>query len=181
MKYSRDWLQHHIEQGIHVEYYFFWGHTQKKKMVVDKSCFSQWYPSAFEVDGITYFTAEHWMMAKKAELFNDSETMREILTFEKPVVAKALGREIKNFNPDSWANASYEIVVEGNKHKFYQNEALKNFLIQTGDMILVEASPVDAIWGIGLGQDAIEAKNPYTWKGSNLLGFALMEVRDLLK
>ena len=181
MKYSLNWLQSQIEQNIPVEYFFFWGHTQKKEGVVDKSCFSQWYPSAFIVDGNTYLTAEHWMMAKKAELFDDKETMEKILAAEKPAIAKALGRVVRNFNSEVWTNTSYNIVVEGNKHKFSQDETLKEFLLHTGNKIIVEASPADAIWGIGLSQDAKEAQNPFTWKGTNLLGFALMEVRDILK
>ncbi len=95
-------------------------------------------------------------------------------------IAKALGREVKHFDPAVWEAASYAIVVEGNRHKFSQNQALKSYLINTNEKILVEASPADAIWGIGLPQDAKEALNPFEWRGNNLLGFALMEVRDLL-
>lgn len=180
MKYSLNWLQSQIEQNIPVEYFFFWGHTQKQQGVVDKSCFSQWYPDIFSVDGIQYFTAEHWMMAKKAALFNDDEILEKILSAQKPAVVKALGREVKNFDAGVWAENAYRIVVEGNRHKFSQNERLKLFLLTTKNKIIVEASPADAVWGIGLAQDAKEAANPFTWKGTNLLGFALMEVRDFL-
>ena len=107
--------------------------------------------------------------------------MEKILAAEKPAIAKALGREVKNFNAAVWADTSYKIVVEGNRHKFAQNESLKSFLLHTDNKIIVEASPPDAIWGIGLAQDSEEAQNPFTWKGTNLLGFALMEVRDILK
>ena len=181
MSYSTTWLQDQIEKGIHTEYLFFWGHNQKNKNSIDKSCFSQWYPSVFTVNGIIYATAEHWMMAKKAELFNDSETLNKIILAQNPAVAKALGREVKDFDVDKWAALSYEFVVEGNKHKFSQKEELKNFLLYTGNKVIVEASPVDSIWGIGLAQDAGDAQNPFKWKGTNLLGFALMEVRDLIK
>lgn len=181
MKYSINWLQSEIEKGIHFEYLFFWGHTPKNENTIDKSCFSQWYPSPFLVGGITYATAEHWMMAKKAKLFQDEEVFQKIITAEKPAVAKALGREVKNFNADVWNQSAYAIVVEGNQHKFKQNEALKKFLLTTKEKVLVEASPADAIWGIGLAQDAADALNPFRWPGTNLLGFALMEVRDSLK
>lgn len=181
MKYSIDWLQSEIEKGKHFDYLFFWGHTPKREGVIDKSCFSQWYPSAFVVDGITYATAEHWMMAQKAKLFNDEEIFQKIIATEKPAVVKALGREVKNFDADSWNASAYAIVVEGNQHKFSQDEELKQFLLYTGDKVTVEASPADFIWGIGLSQDAREANNPFQWKGTNLLGFALMEVRDNLK
>jgi ribA/ribD-fused uncharacterized protein len=149
--------------------------------VIDKSCFSQWYPSAFEVDGINYKTAEHWMMAKKAVLFNDNEVLEKILQAQKAAVAKTLGREIRNFDPAVWDASAYSIVIEGNRHKFSQHESFKTFLLKTGNKVIVEASPADAIWGIGLAQDASDAGNPSKWRGTNLLGFALMEVRDLLK
>jgi ribA/ribD-fused uncharacterized protein len=180
MKYSIDWLKNEMENGFQPEYFFFWGHTQKKEGIIDKSCFSQWFPAAFTISGILYPTAEHWMMAKKAELFNNEETVKEILATEKPAVAKELGRKVRNFDAGKWSDASYQIVVEGNRQKFLQNNSLKDFLIRTGEQILVEASPVDAIWGIGLSQSDADASNPFKWKGTNLLGFALMEVRDFI-
>ena len=181
MKYSINWLQNQIEQGDHFNYFFFWGHTQKQEGVIDKSCFSQWFPSPFEVDGINYKTAEHWMMAKKAELFKDEEALQKILVAEKSAEVKAIGRTVKNFYPVTWNASAYSIVVEGNMHKFKHEQQMKSFLLQTGSAIIVEASPADAIWGIGLPQDAEDAMNPSKWRGTNLLGFALMEVRDLLK
>lgn len=181
MKYSVKGLQEELERGVQLDFLFFWGHTQKKEGVIDKSCFSQWYPSGFITDGINYLTAEHWMMAKKALLFDDRKTLEKILASEKPAIAKQLGREVSGFDTEIWAKSSYEIVVEGNMHKFSQNEFLKKFLLQTGNKVIVEASPPDTIWGIGLSQDAKEAINPFQWRGTNLLGFALMEVRDLLK
>jgi ribA/ribD-fused uncharacterized protein len=181
MKYSTNWLNEKIANGFQANYLFFWGHTQKQENIIDKSCFSQWYPSAFVVDGTTYLTAEHWMMAKKALLFNDTETFKKILETTTPNIAKKLGREVKNFDSAIWEAHAYEFVVEGNFHKFSQHEGLKNYLLSTEDNIIVEASPVDFIWGIGLSQDDNDAYNPLKWKGGNLLGFALMEVRDRLK
>jgi len=181
MEYSVNWLQNQIEQGLQVEYLFFWGYTKKQEGIIDKSCFSQWYPSLFEVVGITYKTAEHWMMAKKASLFHDSEALESIMAAEKPAVAKAIGREVKNFDAALWSASAYSIVVEGNLYKFSQRDELKSYLLKTGNKIIVEASPSDAVWGIGLAQDAKDAINPFKWRGTNLLGFALMEVRDLLK
>jgi ribA/ribD-fused uncharacterized protein len=181
INYSLTRLQSQIETGFHPEYLFFWGHTQRKEGITDKSCFSQWYSSPFTVEGIIYKTAEHWMMAKKALLFNDEETLQKILAAEKPAVAKALGREVKNFDADTWNTAAYNIVVEGNQRKFSQHEELKNFLLHTGEKVIVEASPADAVWGIGLAQDHQHAANPFAWRGTNLLGFALMEVRYRIK
>lgn len=181
MKYSLTLLQSEIENSKHFEYLFFWGHTPKKEGEIDKSCFSQWYPSAFIIDGVRFATAEHWIMAKKALLFGNEEIFQQIIAAEKPAVAKALGREVRNFDPEIWNQSAYAIVVEGNQHKFTQNEELKKFLLTTKDRVIVEASPADAIWGIGLSQESEAATNPFRWRGTNLLGFALMEVRDNLK
>jgi ribA/ribD-fused uncharacterized protein len=181
MKYSLGQLQSQIENGKYFDYLFFWGHTPQKEGAIDKSCFSQWYASPFVVNGRRYATAEHWMMAKKALLFSDEEIFQKIMAAEKPAVAKALGREVRNFDPEIWNQSAYAIVVEGNQQKFGQNDALKKFLLTTREKVLVEASPADAIWGIGLPHDNTNASNPFLWRGSNLLGFALMEVRDYLK
>ena len=178
MKYSIDWLLQ--QEGSKNDYLFFWGHTQKRPDVIDKSCFSQWYPAPFKVNDIVYQTAEHWMMAKKALLFNDRDAFSKIVQAGKPAIAKAIGREVKNFDAAIWEAHAYDIVVEGNYYKFSQHASLTTFLLQTGKKVIVEASPVDAIWGIGLAQDAVEAQHPSKWKGTNLLGFALMEVRDKL-
>jgi ribA/ribD-fused uncharacterized protein len=181
MKYDLNWLKTKIENGFQPDYLFFWGHTEKIPAVTDKSCFSQWWPSPFTVEGITYPTAEHWMMAKKALIFGDKENFDLILRANKPAMAKQLGRAVKNFDPAVWEAMAYELVVEGNLHKFSQSENLKNFLLNTGDRIIVEASPVDFIWGIGLSKDHAATRNPFQWKGTNLQGFALMEVRDIIK
>jgi len=128
-----------------------------------------------------YKTAEHWMMAKKAELFRDNEVLARIIKANSPAEAKKLGREVKNYNENLWLAARFEIVKEGNYHKFSQNPELKTFLLNTKNRVLVEASPVDAIWGIGMASDDKDVMNPKKWKGLNLLGFALMEVRDELE
>ncbi|MEP6804578.1 MAG: NADAR family protein, partial [Flavobacterium sp.] len=146
-----------------------------------KTCFSQWWLSSFEVDKVIYKTAEHWMMAKKAELFKDDKVLEKILQAKSPAEAKKFGREVKNYNETLWLAARFDIVKEGNYHKFNQNPELKEFLINTKDRVIVEASPVDAIWGIGLASDHKDIENPEKWRGLNLLGFALMEVRDELK
>ncbi|MFP9115770.1 NADAR family protein [Flavobacterium sp. RHBU_3] len=178
MKYTIDQLINNKEPR---EYLFFWGHQPSKDGSITKSCFSQWWEADFTINGITYPSAEHWMMAKKAELFNDSETLEKILACTSPVEAKKLGREVQNYNEEAWLENRYEIVKEGNLHKFSQNADLKSFLLSTGNSVIVEASPVDNIWGIGLAADSKKALNPAEWRGPNLLGFALMEVRDALK
>ncbi|HEX2533440.1 MAG TPA: NADAR family protein [Chitinophagaceae bacterium] len=170
-----------MESSDNIEFLFFWGHTNKQKEAVGKFIFSQWYPSPFTVDGVTYKTAEHWMMAHKAALFGDGEIREKIIRAETPNEAKALGRQVKGFIPGVWEEGCYRIVVSGNEHKFSQHPVFRAFLLSTGDQVLVEASPVDPVWGIGLPQDHPGAGDPRSWKGQNLLGFALMQVRDTLR
>ncbi|OGX90148.1 NADAR family protein [Hymenobacter coccineus] len=181
MTYSTDWLLGQLEQNHRVKYLFFWGNQPSKDGTVTKSCLSQWWPVDFAVAGITYRSTEHWMMAEKARLFNDSSTEDKILAAKSPAEAKKLGREIRGFVPDLWEAHKYEIVKEGNLHKFGQHKTLAAFLLATNDRVLVETSPVDTIWGIGLAADAADAEHPDRWRGPNLLGFALMEVRDQLQ
>ena len=132
------------------------------------------------MDGVRYPTAEHWMMAEKARLFGDEQIAARILAAESPKQVKQLGREVCGFEPTRWDDEKRRIVTEGNAHKFTQNLALGEFLPSTGDLVLVEASPVDPVWGIGLAADDDDARNPLHWRGENLLGFALMDVRDKL-
>lgn len=173
-------LQERVRQGQHFKYLCFWGHTPKQTGVVDKSCFSQWFPAHFEVDGIEYKTAEHYMMAQKAKLFADEDIFQKIIQVNHPNEAKTLGRKVKNYQENVWLEHRFDIVVKGNIAKFSQHPALKAFLLDTQERILVEASPVDKIWGIGLAADDECAEKPLQWKGLNLLGFALMEVRKQL-
>lgn len=163
------------------KFLFFWGHQPNKDGSISKTCFSQWWLSSFEVDKVIYKTAEHWMMAKKAELFKDNEVLAKIIKANSPAEAKKLGREVRNYDDKLWLANRYEIVKQGNYYKFSQNPDLKKFLINTNERVLVEASPVDPIWGIGMASDHKDIINPEKWKGLNLLGFALMEVRDELR
>lgn len=121
------------------------------------------------------------MMAKKAELFGDENAKKKILASKTPGEAKKLGRSVVGFDDDVWLKHRFEIVVSANLAKFSRAPELKAFLLNTGDRVLVEASPVDRIWGIGLAADDPGASDPYKWQGLNLLGFALMCVRDQLK
>ena len=179
MPYSLNWLLR--QPPTETKYLFFWGHTPKQKGAVDKSCFSQWYPAAFAVAGDTYATAEHWMMAEKARLFGNDDVRQRIIAAQHPAEAKKLGREVTGFDPQVWDERKYDLVVTGNHQKFSQHAELKDYLLTTGDRVLVEASPVDAIWGTGLAADHPDAMQPAQWPGQNLLDFALMEVRDQLR
>jgi hypothetical protein len=121
------------------------------------------------------------MMAEKARLFGDEDTRKQILDAGGPKTAKQLGRNVKNFKEEVWCELRFQIVVRGNYEKFNQNRELRTFLLGTGDKVLVEASPIDRIWGIGLAGNDERATNPELWLGLNLLGFALMEVRQRLR
>ncbi len=173
-------LFNYLAQGYQADYLFFWGHTAKNYSRVGKECLSQWYSAEFEIDSVTYPTAEHYMMAEKARLFRDDAMLNQILATQDPHEAKKLGRLVKGYDNELWNKQRFEIVVRGNSAKFSQNKELKEFLLASGSKIIVEASPRDRIWGIGMGQTNPDAMNPAKWRGMNLLGFALMVVREKL-
>lgn len=179
--YNINWLTDQFENGAHLTYLFFWGHTNKDGQPVGKFCLSQWYDCKFTVGGVIYKTAEHWMMAQKALLFGNSDLFDKIINSNRPAEAKELGRQVICFDELVWNDHKYQIVKTGNIHKFNQHPGLARYLLNTHDKILVEASPADRIWGIGLAQDSAYIDNIYAWQGQNFLGFALMEVRDFLK
>lgn len=170
-----------IEEGERFEYLFFWGHRQREDGAVDASCLSQWFPAGFEVDGVRYPTAEHWMMAGKASLFGDAEMRARILLATTPDEAKRLGRRVRDFRDEVWARERFDLVVRGSVAKFEQNPKLGAFLRATGERVLVEASPHDRVWGIGLGREDERARDPRQWPGENRLGFALMVARARLR
>jgi ribA/ribD-fused uncharacterized protein len=178
--WTRQRLVEHVSNGASVDYLLFWGHTPKEAGRVDASCLSQWFPRPFSHDGVRYATAEHFMMAAKARLFGDGAALEAILDSQAPAEVKALGRSVRNFDDDAWAEARAEAVVRGNVAKFGEHPDLGAFLRATGDRVLVEASPRDRIWGIGLGAANPAARVPSRWRGRNLLGFALMEARERL-
>jgi ribA/ribD-fused uncharacterized protein len=181
MRYNLKWLIEKYNAGENLEYCFFWGHQPSKDGSIQKTCFSQWWAGhSFEVDGQVYPTAEHWMMAGKARLFLDEEMLELILKAGTPLEAKKLGRKVRNFDQAIWKAHRFEIVKTGNIHKFSQHEDLKAFLLNTNNQIIVEASPRDRIWGIGMGAKNEKALHPPQWRGQNLLGFVLMAVRGEL-
>ncbi|WUG43379.1 NADAR family protein [Kitasatospora sp. NBC_00458] len=159
----------------------FWGHQAQREGSVGPGVLSQWWPEhPFTVDGVEYATAEHWMMAGKARMFGDEGTLARILRAASPAEAKKLGRQVRGFDETAWTAGRFELVVGGNVAKFGQHEALRTYLLGTRRRVLVEASPVDRIWGIGLAADDVRAQRPADWRGQNLLGFALMEARERL-
>jgi ribA/ribD-fused uncharacterized protein len=126
-------------------------------------------------------TAEHWMMAEKARLFGDIEAEKAAIEAGHPAQAKRAGRLVRGFDEAVWAAHRFGIVVRGNLAKFGQHAELRAYLLGTDTRILVEASPRDRIWGIGMGASNQHATDPTRWRGANLLGFALMEARALLR
>jgi ribA/ribD-fused uncharacterized protein len=177
---TKEELIAYLAEGGLVKYIFFWGHTPAHQGAVDKSCFSQWYNAGFDIDGVRYPTAEHYMMAEKARLFGDESIREKILSCTYPHEAKQLGRMVKHYDETVWRSHRVDIVTTGNIAKFSQNDPLKHFLCETGERVLVEASPRDTIWGIGLAKSDPVVENPAKWRGFNLLGFALMAVRERL-
>jgi ribA/ribD-fused uncharacterized protein len=178
--YDVESLRAAVVAGFVPRLHFFWGHRSKDGRIGD-GCLSQWWPCRFTVDGERFTTAEQFMMAGKARLFGDEPMRAEIMKRVEPGEVKALGRRVQGFDEGRWKAARFELVVAGNRAKFAQDDALRNFLLSTRDEILVEASPMDTVWGIGYARDNPRAQSVSEWRGLNLLGFALMRVRAELR
>lgn len=153
------------------KYTFFWK---------DASPFSQWHKAGFTLDGIYFKTAEHYMMWKKAMAFSDAQSAEEILQAKHPKDAKAIGRKVKNFKSDEWEKICKKIVYDGNHAKFTQNPDILKQLMDTAGTTLVEASPYDKIWGIGLIEEDARKIPENKWPGTNWLGLVLTQLRDNL-
>ncbi len=142
---------------------------------------SQWFASEFMADGIKFNTAENFMMYRKALLFGDVNIASKLIDCHNPKDAKAYGRQIRGFNEDIWEQTKRDIVFIGNIYKFSQSAFLRHYLINTGKKELVEASPWDKIWGIGLSEEEARKTDPGFWPGQNLLGRVLMQVREVIQ
>mgnify|MGYP001799529351 CR=1 FL=1 len=142
------------------------------------SPFSNWYVADFEIDGIKFNCSEQYMMYGKAKLFADEDIADKILQTEKPGAQKALGRKVRNFKSEVWNQHAKDIVYRANEAKFSQNEHLLKRLLKTKGTTLVEASPVDNIWGIGLAEDDPRAQHRMQWRGKNWLGEVLTRLRE---
>ncbi|KND42277.1 hypothetical protein IQ64_24580 [Streptomyces stelliscabiei] len=177
---SWETLTEAVRAGARIKYLHFWGHRPRPDGRIGASCLSQWWPSPFTVDGVEYATAEHWMMASKARLFGDAEAERRAVAAAGPAQAKKIGRLVRGFDDALWERERLAIVTEGSFHKFAAHPDLGAFLLGTHNRVLVEASPLDRVWGIGLAADDERAMDPARWRGPNLLGFALMAARERL-
>lgn len=142
---------------------------------------SNWYYSEFKIEDVVYDSAEKYIMAQKAIVFQDMEMLEKILASTSQRDIKAYGRKVKNYDDIVWAKKRYDIGLDALKAKFSQNEELKNKLLGTGDKIIVEASPLDRIWGIGLSEQNKDILTPKKWRGRNLLGDMLMQAREELE
>lgn len=174
--FDREALIESIEAGLKPGWLFFWSHQGGPLPEPGPACLSQWYPAPFEIGGQHYGSTEHYMMAEKARTFGDAPARRRILTTAEPSEAKRLGREVAGFDSEIWAREREAIVVRGNLAKFRAG-TLRAYLRSTGDAVLVEASPEDALWGIGVDENDPRAQEPHRWPGLNRLGFILMRVR----
>lgn len=152
------------------KYTFFWGGP-----------FSQWAPSEILIDGVKYNCCEQYMMAQKALLFKDMESYEAIMKAEQPYEQKALGRRVKNFDRDKWELVAKSVVYRANQAKFTQHKHYYDDLMATDDTLLVEASPEDKIWGIGLAESDPRAHDESQWQGTNWLGEIITDVREDLR
>lgn len=151
--------------------------------------YSQWYPSRFTIDGVTYSCAEQYMMASKAQFFGDSEGVANILSTPYPKSMKEIGRGVPGFDQRRWngtgrngrGGIARDVIFAGNVAKFSQDPALRTTLLATGDAVIGEASPRDPIYGIGFAKTHRGAWDPKTWTGWNWLGRCLMDVREALR
>ena len=155
--------------------------TTDKHVFFWNGIYSQWHLADMVIDGIEYNSCEQYMMHQKALLFNDETIAEDILNEKNPREQKKFGRQIKGFDKSIWDKNCMAIVYEGNYAKFTQNPELKEQLLATGDRVLVEASPLDNIWGIGMGENDENVDDPSFWLGLNLLGSAIMLVRNQIK
>jgi ribA/ribD-fused uncharacterized protein len=152
------------------EYEFFWD-----------GIYSNWHPSEFTLDGMTFNCVEQYMMYKKAEVAGDTESMQAVMETPMPNEQKRIGRNIKNYDDGAWSAVRYEIVKDGVRAKFTQNVDLREGMLASGNKHIVEASPYDAVWGIAMGEDDPDRFDESKWRGANLLGKCCMDVRDELR
>jgi ribA/ribD-fused uncharacterized protein len=150
------------------KYVFFWGNC----------VFSNWCPSKFEVEGTVYNCSEQYMMVEKARLFGDIDAMAEIMASNDPGYQKAVGRQVRGFNKEKWESIALGVMYKACRAKFEQNPDMLKELLDTGTKTLVEASPSDTIWGIGLHVNSKLCDDPKNWRGTNWLGETLTKVRD---
>lgn len=160
-----------IEDKVTDTHVYFWGDPT----------LSNWGPAPFEYKGHKFFNSEQAFMWEKAMCFKDLEIAKLILEARNPRVAKELGREVKNYNEQQWAKQRYKAMYDVCLAKFSQNQDQRETLLNTGNRTIVEASPYDTIWGVGIHWTDEKILDEKNWRGQNLLGKALMDVRKTLR
>lgn len=142
--------------------------------------FSNWHPCRFSYHGVTFSCVEQMMMYAKARLFDDDQSAQKILATRDPMTQKMIGRKVARFDLKTWEARRESIVFVACREKFSQNPGLRSILLASAPTELVEASPYDVIWGVGLGEHDARLPDRSQWRGQNLLGITLMRVRDAL-
>lgn len=176
------WLTLQARHAVSPLHYLpFWGPIPTSGSASGKGCLCQWWPAPITWQGDSFATAEHFMMAAKARLFGDNAIHARIVASRDPAEAQYLGRKVSGYDEARWAAARYALVEQGNWFKFSQHPALADYLLSTGQQVLVSANPTDTIWSIGCDEDHPDVAAPGRWRGGNLLGFALMAVRSRLR
>ena len=150
---------------------FFWG---------SDSPFSNWYPQSFNHNYQVYNCSEQYMMFQKAMLFNDIDVAELIMEQKSPRKQKFLGRQVRGFDQTVWLEQCEDIMVPALVSKFTQDTYSLNCMLSSVGTIIVEASPTDTVWGIGMTKDDPKATDPTKWNGTNLLGKVLMRARDII-
>lgn len=168
-------------QYVPDDFVFFWGHRCADQSNPGDACLSNFFPAKMVIDGETYSCVEQYMHARKAGLFKDEVTRQRIMDTTNPNQMKELGRQVSGYREKVWRQAAHDVVYKGVMAKFDQDEVLRKYLLSTNTCILVEASPYDKRWGIGLPATHTYATVPALWPGENWLGFILMEARDALR
>ena len=190
-RYNIQWLIDSVKSGSQFRYTTFW----QADMGCENRMLSQWYQGKpITINGRTYVTAEQYMMSEKALLFNDTQSYEKIMAATDPAICKQLGRGVKNFDSGKWESAFREIIFHGNLAKLQSDIEIVDALLETGNSILVEASPLDDKYGAGissknlLNDDGTLKVMPWDWhkkdstkQAENHLGFVLMGVRDLFR
>ncbi len=142
---------------------------------------SNWYPSSFTLDGVAFSSMEQYMMYRKAVCFGDEKVAAQILATEDVAEIKALGRIVSGYDESLWNGVRQIVIYDGLLAKFSQNSELGEQLKRTGSAVLAECAVKDRIWGIGLSMHDPDRLDRAKWQGQNLLGYALMMVREKLR
>lgn len=204
MKYSTNWLKNEMSKGQSINFIGFWGEDNLNGEF-SNFYLSEFKDTIFNGDAYTFSCSEQYFMYQKAMTFGSMDIALDILELTKDSSGKyvsknasgkpentaygfkKLGRRVKNFKEDVWDSKREQVMLDALTLKFSQNELLKKKLLDTDSSVLVEASPYDAVWGVKLAtkdkqnKPLNEWRNVYKWRGQNLLGFCLMEVRDIIK